>query len=300
MLDINTPALAEQPVIQACQAVAAANANLHLLHALFHAGLDPQIDVEPDGLLAEARQLLLDKRQQQLSALATTLSQASSVSVCWSPHGWRDLIDLAQLHRMDLVISEIQVQSAWERLRLSNRDWELIRHCPVPLWLLRPYSQVRYTRVVAALDPVHSGDQSADLGRAILRHAGSFAQRLAVPLEVINIVALPISAGPVMSPPIVPMDVQEAAIATHRQAVNDLLDATQVTALRSIIRAGNPVTEIIAHLAAERTTLLVMGAVSRSAFKRLLIGGIAEKLLDNVSADVLIVKPPAGQPATLE
>ena len=36
---------------------------------------------------------------------------------------------------------------------------------------------------------------------------------------------------------------------------------------------------------------LVMGAVSRSALKRLFIGNTAERVLDSVNCDVVVVKP---------
>jgi universal stress protein E len=38
--------------------------------------------------------------------------------------------------------------------------------------------------------------------------------------------------------------------------------------------------------------LLVMGSVSRSGLKRLFIGNTAERLLDDVRCDVLVVRPP--------
>jgi nucleotide-binding universal stress UspA family protein len=41
-----------------------------------------------------------------------------------------------------------------------------------------------------------------------------------------------------------------------------------------------------------RARVVVMGAVSRSALKRLLIGSTAEKVIDALSCDVCVVKPP--------
>jgi universal stress protein E len=39
-----------------------------------------------------------------------------------------------------------------------------------------------------------------------------------------------------------------------------------------------------------------MGAVSRSGLKRLFLGNTAEEVLDKLSCDVLIVKPPGFAP----
>ena len=38
-------------------------------------------------------------------------------------------------------------------------------------------------------------------------------------------------------------------------------------------------------------SLVVMGAIPRSGFKRLLIGNTAERVLDRLSCDVLVIKP---------
>jgi hypothetical protein len=38
--------------------------------------------------------------------------------------------------------------------------------------------------------------------------------------------------------------------------------------------------------------MVIMGAVSRSGLKRLLIGNTAERVLDQLSCDILVVKPP--------
>jgi len=40
-----------------------------------------------------------------------------------------------------------------------------------------------------------------------------------------------------------------------------------------------------------KSSIVVMGAISRSGIKRLLIGNTAERILDSLSCDVLVVKP---------
>jgi universal stress protein E len=41
--------------------------------------------------------------------------------------------------------------------------------------------------------------------------------------------------------------------------------------------------------------LVVMGAVSRGALKRLLLGSTAELVLDHISSDLLIIKPESAR-----
>ncbi|HYA44767.1 MAG TPA: universal stress protein, partial [Acidimicrobiales bacterium] len=50
--------------------------------------------------------------------------------------------------------------------------------------------------------------------------------------------------------------------------------------------------DAIAEAAADiHSSIVVMGAISRSGIKRLFIGNTAERVLDLLSCDVLVVKP---------
>ncbi len=54
--------------------------------------------------------------------------------------------------------------------------------------------------------------------------------------------------------------------------------------------------ELLPHVASSRSSqIVVLGAVSRSAIGRALIGHTAERVLDELHCDVLIVKPPGFQ-----
>jgi hypothetical protein len=39
------------------------------------------------------------------------------------------------------------------------------------------------------------------------------------------------------------------------------------------------------------SAIVVMGAISRSGYKRLLIGNTAERILDDLTCDILVIKP---------
>jgi universal stress protein E len=55
---------------------------------------------------------------------------------------------------------------------------------------------------------------------------------------------------------------------------------------------GRHPSDAIAEVANEiHSSLVVMGAISRTGFKRLMIGNTAERVLDRLSCDVLVIKP---------
>ncbi len=70
------------------------------------------------------------------------------------------------------------------------------------------------------------------------------------------------------------------------------LRATSIAPNRQHLRLGAPALELAACAAQIRASLVVMGAVSRSRLGRIFIGSTAEHVLDELTCDVLIVKPP--------
>jgi universal stress protein E len=54
-----------------------------------------------------------------------------------------------------------------------------------------------------------------------------------------------------------------------------------------------PAEAIAATARAIRSDIVVMGALSRTGFKRMLIGNTAEHVLDTLTCDVLVLKPGA-------
>jgi nucleotide-binding universal stress UspA family protein len=59
---------------------------------------------------------------------------------------------------------------------------------------------------------------------------------------------------------------------------------------KSRLVCGDPATELPYLAKSVRARLVVMGAVSRSGLKRVFIGNTAERVLDSLGCDVLVVK----------
>jgi nucleotide-binding universal stress UspA family protein len=82
------------------------------------------------------------------------------------------------------------------------------------------------------------------------------------------------------------------ARAHARGRLQPLLKKVKVAPGRRHLVGQHPI-NAIPDLAREiGCTILVMGAISRSGLKRVFIGNTAERVLDEVGCDVLVVKPP--------
>jgi nucleotide-binding universal stress UspA family protein len=67
--------------------------------------------------------------------------------------------------------------------------------------------------------------------------------------------------------------------------------------IRHVLLEGDPATEIVRFATEEAMNLIVMGTHGRSGLERLLLGGVAEKVLRDAPCSVLVVKLPRPKPA---
>jgi len=88
-----------------------------------------------------------------------------------------------------------------------------------------------------------------------------------------------------------PPEVEEAHAAQVTRVIGKLADKAGIPRARCHIHMGEVADQLSAFARRSGTAIAVMGAVSRSAMARLFIGNTAERALDRVSCDVLIVKP---------
>lgn len=83
--------------------------------------------------------------------------------------------------------------------------------------------------------------------------------------------------------------------ANHLQQVvkqfTRVLRKTTIPPSRRHLKMGDVATELAASARQLHATLVVMGAVSRSGLERLIIGNTAQRVLDGLKCDVLIIKP---------
>lgn len=196
--------------------------------------------------------------------------------------------------RADLIINGTHARGFANRMVLRHTDWELVRHSPIPLLLVKSERLKAKAVVLAAIDPLHANAKPARLDRQILDVAGSVATLLKADLHAVH-AYLPLSvmlaAG--IGEPLVWNTSQLDADYSRRvtKEFTRELRASGIPLARRHLRIGDAGKELVACATRIRATMVVMGAVSRSRLERLLVGSTAEQVLDALSCDVLIVRP---------
>jgi len=257
--------------------------------------------------LESARRSLIATHFRTLKEHAKRLERqgiTARVDARWDHPLDAGILKKAMEAKADLVIKDTHYHDAWRRTLFSSTDWCLIRSCPVPLWLVKPRRMAERPSIVAAVDPLHEHDKPASLDDRILSAAKDICAAAGGELHVFHAYdiapALAVSADSIMMPISAPVrDVAAALEVRHTEAVFALTDRHSLA--RSCVEVHEGATRQLLVALTERmkADLVVIGAVSRSALRRLFIGSTAEQVLDKLPCDILIVGP-EGLPAAAD
>jgi universal stress protein E len=207
------------------------------------------------------------------------------------------LVDRALRANADLVIKDTHHHSLLQRTLISNTDWHLIRACPVPLLLTKSKAWTSAPRIIAAVDPGHLNDKPATLDHQILQFGKSLSQRLGGSLHAVH-VYIPLTIAATAANVVAPMantltpEALEYEDKHKREEVHALTGLYDVPEGNVHLDLGVP-TDMLPRKAEELgADVVVMGAIARSGMQRLFIGSTAERVLEKLPCDALVVKAP--------
>lgn len=235
------------------------------------------------------------ERRRQLEAVAASLDVDDVEVVVRSG----DAVHVEAILEVDERGHDIVITAPDEpgRARLSSAPtaMQMLRKCPVPVWVHEAGAEGR-RGVVVAVGPLD--EDAVELNRTLLTLGASVAARRGDRLHVLHAWRLP----------------GETLLRGHRSGVGEAAIRQMVHEAEAAARAGldqlladvgglvgdaevrlvkgHP-TAAIAH-AVERLVprLLVMGTLAHSGARGMIIGNTAERVLGTVTAPVLAVKPP--------
>ncbi|MGD9841487.1 MAG: universal stress protein [Steroidobacteraceae bacterium] len=244
--------------------------------------------------LEEIRKAQQHWLQKMVKPLQTSSRRITCVSVLDYPI-FDGIVRQVIKRKPDLLIANSPHHSRAARLFLANSDWELIRNCPCPLWLAKSTRLKPSLSVLASVDPFHSHAKSVDLDSAILDAAGQVVGTGAGRLSVVHAYTVPPNLTSGVGEVAVLVPATPAESRRHKTRVRDMVKRTTkryaIAARNLLIVEGEPATCISQQAKKSKADVLVMGAVSRLGLKRIFIGHTAERVLDDVQCDILVIKP---------
>jgi len=223
---------------------------------------------------------------QQIAGLETDI--AVDFTLKWSRRPFVTIIQHVLSHGHDLLIKELSRVAGLGAVLLSPTDRHLMRKCPSTIWAMKPGHPAGYRRVLAAVDSFPVDESNNELNQRILQLADSISANVDADLHIANAYC----AGPATSIFGFNLHEYQQDLATvHRDHLDALLKTCSICPSATHLLYGVPGKVIPEFAEHEGIDAIVMATISRGGIPGLLIGNTAERILDRVTCDVVVVKP---------
>lgn len=213
--------------------------------------------------------------------------------VHWQKHLHDAAIESMRNNDFDLVVKSTRPHGILDRI-FTHTDWNLMRHCPAPVLMVKSATAWQHNRVLAAIDAT-SGDRGHELiNDNILSFAEHLADHFETDLHIANAYPMVAVAFAMVPEVTAPDDVQKYVTEQHEEATARWAQKYNVHNDHIHIGEGDAdavISEFAKDISAD---LVVVGTVGREGLSGVLIGNTAEALVDHVHCDVLVIKPLDG------
>ncbi len=282
-------------IAKAAQIAAATGAGIELFHAVDTRLYVDALDTFDYGLAQfEAEQTApfrekLEELAQQVRRHGIVVTTASVVD----HPPYEAILRQAQLGGADLIVTDCHAGQHFVPSLLHLTDWELARLSPVPVLIVRKPRLYHRPAILCAVDPGHAYAKPAGLESRILAAGGELCHAVHGVMHAVH-AYMSLTPGAEVSSACAPgtaMKMDAVAASDAQAALNRLLRPTEIPEERRHLVGGNPADAIEQLVGRTQAEILVIGSISRSGLKRLIVGNTAEKLLYRLPCDVLVVKP---------
>jgi len=226
------------------------------------------------------RQSLADAEQWLEHQLEPCRVAGISVAkeVVWNSQWHEAALQSIAKSECDLVIKSSFHHSKSRRFYGKTSDFNLMRHCACPILFVHQAQEWRSNRVLACVDLESTDNQHARLNGVVVRDARALAEVVGMDMYIaaahrgtIDADNLPIKAH------------------GHEVGPDQLSQLFGVDKSRVSLRQGETVATLKTICDEIDPSIVVLGTLARSGIRGKLIGNTAEKLLDQIEADVLTV-----------
>ena len=288
LLLIINPALRHSQAINHAAALAmTCGASLHI------AALIPSLDMLSlleSGDRESARERYRQDQEDWLKAQAKTLRSGginTTTEVAWADGMREAILDHVMEMQPDLLIKEVQHESALKRAFFTPLDWHLLRHCPIPLYLLGGGGYVLPRKVIAAVEVSDAASCDDELNDRIIQQACGLALQCDAELHLLY--ACNISAGFLADMGGLTLaDLTKALRKDLEKSFLKLAGRFGVPSDRRHFIEGHPVKVLSEFANAHQVDVIVMGRVQSHGVGKLL-GSTTEHILYQVPCSILAV-----------
>lgn len=211
-----------------------------------------------------------------------------TTEVAWADDMEQDILDHVKELQPDLLIKEIQQESALKRTFFTPLDWHLLRHCPVPVYLVGEARHVLPRKIVAAVDASAGGPENSELNDRIIHQASSLAIQCDAELHLLYAYDITEDYLEELGGGLKLSELTKGLRKELEQSFLKLAGRYGVPANRRHFILGHPVSALSEFANKHNIDVIVMGRVQYHGVEKLL-GSTTEHILYQVPCSVLAV-----------
>lgn len=206
------------------------------------------------------------------------------------------IIQYALQNGHDLVIKEAESRDG--KGGFKALDMDLLRKCPVPVWLCRPISHSRQNiRVGVAIDPKNQEPEAEALSKRMLKLSRSLADSCSGELDIISCWDYEFEKylrGNVWIK-VPDEEIDDTVLKTkqkHLAMLEKIIKDSDISGTNHIHHLRGNAGEIIPEFVKDKKIdILVMGTVARTGILGFIIGNTAENIVQELTCSILALKP---------
>ena len=248
-----------------------------------------------DEKLELAKKSELNKQLKNLEKYKAEAEEAGVkvlVDVAWHHPIYEGIIQKASSAKADIVLKSTHKHRMIAKVFFTPDDWQLLKACEQPLWLAKAQSSSSIKNILVAIDPSNSNGKPEGLDRKLLETALATADNHNARLHVAHCyeplgLEMFRELGGFGDTAIDHSQYLQVTEQRHQQQFDEITAPFQLAEDQKYLLQGYPDICLPELVAMKKIDLLILGTTYRTG----LLGSTAEKLLDEVSCDVLAIKP---------
>lgn len=292
----------EQPAFDRAIALASSvEADITILGSCYEAHCEDDSSLEAETKL-KIKQALINNCQAWLDSYANE-AERNGIEISTEVHWQKNIHDavMASMNtgNFDLVVKGTKAHYTIIDRIFTHSDWNLLRHCPAPILMVKSAQPWVNNRILASIDATSQDEGHQLINENILAFAEHLSDNFSTDLHIVNsypMVALAFAMVPEVS---APDDIHQYITKQHRLECSKYARKYNVNEDNVHIKEGDPddvLEDMTKELAAD---VVVIGTIGREGLSGVLLGNTAERIIERVSCDVLVVKPLDGVDPTI-
>ncbi len=214
-----------------------------------------------------------------------------SPCVVWHNRPFESIIEHAIEHNCDFIIKSTHTHDKLKSVIFTPTDWHLIRKAPQPVLLVKEHEWPIKGKILCAVNTGDEDKAHKSLNNEIIAYGKYLADKFNAEVHLVNAYpGTPVNIA-IELPYFDAFSYNESMRTQHENQLLDIASEHNIDVSACHAREGLP-EDVIPELADELDSeLVILGTVGRTGISAALIGNTAEHVIDNITCDLLTLKP---------